>query len=406
MKQGWEARELEEISDFINGLWTGKKPPYLKVAVIRNTNFTKDNLLDYNNIAYLDVERKQFSTRKLRPGDIILEKSGGGPSQPVGRVVLFCKTEGDYSFSNFTSVIRIKDKDKVDPYYLHKFLHYLYITGVTEKMQNHTTGIRNLRFADYKKIIIPLPPLPEQQRIVAILDEAFAAIDLAKVNTQKNLQNATEVFSTHLNNVFANPGRDWKQNKLGDYFDITSSKRVFQSEWKDQGVPFYRAREIVKLSQNGFVNNDLFISDEMYKSYSEKYGIPKAGDLMVTGVGTLGICYVVRPEDKFYFKDGNIIWLKKTGEINSKFVGYAFKSDSLRKQIDNSIGVTVGTFTIEKAKSTLLNVPPLQVQRQIVENLDSLTAKTKKLEEVFKLKLTHLEELKRSILQKAFNGEL
>ena len=85
----------------------------------------------------------------------------------------------------------------------------------------------------------------------------------------------------------------WQMKTLGNLFEITSSKRVFKEDWKTEGVPFYRAREIVKLAENGFVNNELFISEEMFKEYSEKYGLPKEGDIMVTGVGTLGICYVV-----------------------------------------------------------------------------------------------------------------
>jgi type I restriction enzyme S subunit len=157
---------------------------------------------------------------------------------------------------------------------------------------------------------------------------------------------------------------------LGDLFDITSSKRVFESDWKREGVPFYRAREIVKLAQQGFVDNELFISEEMFSQYSTKYGIPAEGDIMVTGVGTLGICYVVQKHDRFYFKDGNIIWLKKKSEADSSFVEYAFKSDFLRKQIDDSVGATVGTYTIVKAKNTQIPIPSLPEQQRIVGMLD------------------------------------
>ncbi len=162
----------------------------------------------------------------------------------------------------------------------------------------------------------------------------------------------------------------WPIKTLGDLFDITSSKRVFEADWKSEGVPFYRAREIVKLAKQGFVDNELFISEEMFKQYSAKYGIPTAGDIMVTGVGTLGICFVVKEGDRFYFKDGNIIWLKKKSDTNSRFVEYAFQSDFLRKQIDDSVGATVGTFTIIKAKSTRIPVPPLPEQQRIVGILD------------------------------------
>ena len=114
MKQGWEVKRLDDVCEFRNGLWTGKKPPFQTVGVIRNTNFTKDGRLDDNDIVYLEVESSQFSKRKLQYGDIILEKSGGGPKQPVGRVIVFDKEEGDFSFSNFTSVIRISNKNTVD----------------------------------------------------------------------------------------------------------------------------------------------------------------------------------------------------------------------------------------------------------------------------------------------------
>jgi type I restriction enzyme S subunit len=149
---------------------------------------------------------------------------------------------------------------------------------------------------------------------------------------------------------------------------------VFEADWKSEGVPFYRAREIVKLARHGFVENELFISEEMFDRYSTKYGIPVAGDIMVTGVGTLGICYVVKKDDRFYFKDGNIIWLKKKTEADSRFVEYAFQSDLLRSQIDDSVGATVGTFTIIKAKSTRIPVPPLAEQQRIVGLLDEAFA--------------------------------
>ena len=100
---------------------------------------------------------------------------------------------------------------------------------------------------------------------------------------------------------------EWEEKTLGELYSITSSKRVFQNEWTKTGVPFYRAREVVKLSENGFVDNELFISTEMFLEYKTKYGVPQENDLIVTGVGTIGRMYVVKASDKFYFKDGNII---------------------------------------------------------------------------------------------------
>jgi type I restriction enzyme S subunit len=126
-----KLKKLDELCDFISGLWTGKNPPFINVGVIRNTNFHKSGNLNFENIAELDVEVKQFKTRQLKFGDIILEKSGGGPKQPVGRVCIFEKEDGQYSLSNFTSAIRIKNKKELDNKYLHYFLLNLYATGKT-----------------------------------------------------------------------------------------------------------------------------------------------------------------------------------------------------------------------------------------------------------------------------------
>lgn len=163
----------------------------------------------------------------------------------------------------------------------------------------------------------------------------------------------------------------WEMVRLGDVFDIGSSKRVFQSEWRDSGVPFYRAREIVKLACDGYVDNELFIDETMYDDYARKYGIPSEGDIMVTGVGTLGVCYIVKSSDRFYFKDGNILWFKKRVPVNSKYIISLFDTSYIKEQIQrNSSGTTVGTFTISTANKIQIPFPPLSVQEKIADVLD------------------------------------
>ena len=160
--------------------------------------------------------------------------------------------------------------------------------------------------------------------------------------------------------------------KLSDLYDIGSSKRVFQSEWRKSGVPFYRAREIAKLSDDDFVDNELFIDEELYSEYIEKYGKPEAGDVMVTGVGTLGVCYVVKPEDRFYFKDGNILWFRQKAKdkILPEYFVKAFDSKEVKDFIDkNSSGTTVGTFTIQTAKKMEISLPSLDEQKEIIDKV-------------------------------------
>ena len=214
MRDGWTSMTLDEVCDFTNGLWKGEKPPFLTAGVIRNTNFTKEGALDSSDIAYIEVEAKKLEKRRLKFGDIILEKSGGGPKQPVGRVVLFDKQDGDFSFSNFTAALRVRDHGEVDFRYLHKFLHWTYLSGVTERIQSHSTGIRNLNGDAYKAIAFNYPPLPEQQRIVALLDDAFAGLATAKSNAEQNLQNARGLFESHLQSVFSQRGEEWVEKEL------------------------------------------------------------------------------------------------------------------------------------------------------------------------------------------------
>ena len=173
----WTIILLCDLCFTINGLWKGKKPPFVNVGVIRNANFTKDFKLDYTNIAYLDVEVKQYEKRKLQCGDIIVEKSGGSDNQPVGRTILFGRKDGDYSFSNFTSVLRIYNGYPALPEFLNMFLQSIYQTGITKRMQTQTTGIHNLIFDQFLAIPILLPPITEQSRIINIESELFQLLD-------------------------------------------------------------------------------------------------------------------------------------------------------------------------------------------------------------------------------------
>ena len=155
---------------------------------------------------------------------------------------------------------------------------------------------------------------------------------------------------------------------IGDLFEVGSSKRVFEKDWTSSGIPFYRAREIVKLAKDGYVDNELFITESMYKEYSEKYGIPVPGDIMVTGVGTLGVCYLVKEGDKFYYKDGNTLCFHSLGKIDSRFVIECFKMPFIIDQIQGTADfTTVGTYTIEKARSTKIILPAPGQQKEFLK---------------------------------------
>lgn len=199
-KSKWEYKKLGEVCTFISGLWVGKKPPYKEVGVIRNANFTKECQLRTDNIAVIEVEEKQFDKKKLKKGDIIIEKSGGSDKQPVGRPVLF-NLDGEYSFSNFTSALRIKEVVKLDPKFLHKCLASYYFAGATKAMQSKTTGLHNLDLKMYKNQLIPIIPISIQQSIVSELDQLSAIISLKQQQMKEYDALAQSLFYEMINNA-------------------------------------------------------------------------------------------------------------------------------------------------------------------------------------------------------------
>lgn len=164
----------------------------------------------------------------------------------------------------------------------------------------------------------------------------------------------------------------WCWCRLKNIINAVSARRVHQSDWRNNGIPFYRAREIAKLAENGYVNNELFISEELFNEYS-KNGVPQSGDLMITAVGTLGKAYIVKETDKFYYKDASVICFENYGKICSEYIKYLMMSPYMETVIkDNSSGTTVGTITIVKANEYLIPLPPLHEQYRIVSKIEEL----------------------------------
>ena len=171
----------------------------------------------------------------------------------------------------------------------------------------------------------------------------------------------------------------WEWVRLKTLFNIVSARRVHQSDWRKEGVPFYRAREIGKLSENGVVNNELFINEELYDKLS-KSGIPSANDIMMTAVGTLGKTYVVKPTDRFYYKDASVICLENFSNTSPFYIKLAMQSPYMCEQIKEcSSGTTVGTVTIVKASDYLIPLPPSCEQKRIVDAYRGIIEFTNKL---------------------------
>ena len=177
LPSGWTSITIKDVCENINGLWKGKKEPFVNVGVIRNANFTKDFKLDYSNIEYINVEERAFSQRHLLKGDLIVEKSGGSDNNPVGRAILYEGENRFFSFSNFTMVLRVKDKSVVSSKFLYYYILSKYQKGVMRSMQTQTTGLHNLILDKYLAMPLYLPPYSEQKRIINRIEGIFNTLD-------------------------------------------------------------------------------------------------------------------------------------------------------------------------------------------------------------------------------------
>ena len=167
----------------------------------------------------------------------------------------------------------------------------------------------------------------------------------------------------------------WKTYRIGELCKISSSKRIFAKEYKDSGIPFYRGKEIIEKQKGNKISTELFISQERYDEIKNKHGVPQAGDMLLTSVGTLGIPYIVQDE-VFYFKDGNLTWFYDFEELDSRYLYYWFLSPIGKMNIDSkAIGSTQKALTIETLSKFEISLPSLEEQRRIAGILGAIDDK-------------------------------
>ena len=170
---------------------------------------------------------------------------------------------------------------------------------------------------------------------------------------------------------------NWKEYKLDELVEITSSKRIMRSEYQENSIPFFRSKEIIELNSGNEITTELFISKERFLEIKNKFGTPSYGDILLTSVGTLGVPYFVNYKEEFYFKDGNLTWFRKFNNIlRSKYLYYWFSSPVGRKALKEiTIGSTQPALTITGLKSLTIHLPTLEEQDYIIEILDHLSSK-------------------------------
>lgn len=171
---------------------------------------------------------------------------------------------------------------------------------------------------------------------------------------------------------------EWVEYSLEDVAEITSSKRIFYADYVDYGIPFYRSKEIIELYNRSEISNSLYISEQKYLEIKEKYGVPVIGDILLTSVGTLGIPYLVNNSNEFYFKDGNLTWIRKINKniVLPDFIYCLLNSPLGKNKLDEiTIGSTQAALTIAGLKKIKISVPNLSEQLEIVNVIQSISKK-------------------------------
>ena len=365
----WEQRKFSELTEIRSASrvhkeeWQSSGVPFYRSSdVMAALNGTENEKAFISEELY---EKLSAVSGKLEKGDILV--TGGGS---VGKPYIVPNNEPLYTKD--ADLLWVKNNEKLVPYFIYTFFFSPAFSDYLNSV-SHVGTIAHYTITQLEETPITLPCVSEQQKI----GDYFRNIDSLITLHQRKCDKLIQFKAAMLKKMFPQNGADkpelrfkgftdaWEQRKLGELMEITSVKRIHQSDWTDSGVRFLRARDIVAVSKNEEVSEPLFISQEKYDEYSALSGKVKIGDLLVTGVGTIGVPMLINNEEPLYFKDGNIIWFKNEDRIDGEFFYHSFNGSFIQNFIKESAGIgTVGTYTIESGKKTPILLPTQKDEQQ------------------------------------------
>jgi type I restriction enzyme S subunit len=338
-------------------------------------------------------------------GDVLLAKIT--PCFENGKLGIAANLENGIGFGSSEYVVFRPDKTLTSEW-LYYFLSRESFRDQGAQSMTGAVGHKRVAKEFIESYLLPLPPIAEQQRVVRILDEAFDGIATAKANAENNLQNARELFESHLSGVFVRRGKGWIERSIGDVCERlhqglnTAGEKV---RFYDSGYPIIQTRNI----DDGVVELDSkmkFMCEKDWQLYKEKYR-PEVGDVFFTNIGTIGKTAIVTT-DRDYLIHWNIFKLRPIfGVVTSEFLRYTLEQLTLSGHFEKlQKGGTVDFVTKKMISEALIVLPSMAEQKALVDTLDSLREETQRLESIYQQKIVALDELKKSLLHKAFAGEL
>lgn len=389
--------KIKDVSSFQRGITYSKKDEveFSKIAILRANNINKQSL-NLKEIKYINDNIIIPASKKVKKNCILMCISSGS-KQHLGKVA-FIEKDMDYYYGGFMG--QLIPSTNIFP----KYLYYIFIAPSYRKYINNKSdslNINNLKFSDIENFEIKVPSITEQKRIVKILDKALEDIDKAKDNIQKNIKNTKNIFINILSATFINKNKDWKEEKISDIAELSYG---LTEKSKDEGK--YRYIRITDISSEGELNqnNKVFVSDEKdIKQY-----VLKENDLLMARTGaTFGKVMIYKDYEPSVFAS-YLIKIDFNKNIENKLFWYFSKSKIYWDQANHLVsGAAQPHFNGNALNKLVFTFPDdIQKQQEIVKELDKLSDQTKKLEAIYQKKLDNLEELKKSLLNKAFNGEL
>jgi type I restriction enzyme, S subunit len=368
------------------------------IKVIRTTNFTNLGRLNLSNIVYRDIDLQKNLNKRLRFGDIIIEKSGGSPTQPVGRPVVFEEDSSDIYFcNNFTSILR--PNDKVNYKYSLYLLKALHNKGKVLKYQNKTTGIINIKLNDYiNNTEVEVPPIDKQIKIAKVLDKAQELIDKRK----EQLSELDELVKSRFIGMFNEYFSEEYIDELMNISDKITDGEHGTVPRVDTGVQYLMARNIS-------INNTLDFKEVSYieeKVHDKIYSRcnPECGDLLMVCVGaTIGKVALV-PKIQAFSMARSVALVKYNRDlVNGNYLLWLFNHNYMKSQLKNSSNESAQAgLYIGKIKKLKVPVPPIELQNQFADFANQVD----KLKFEMEKSLKELEDNFKSLMQKAFKGEL
>ena len=275
------------------------------------------------------------------------------------------------------------------------------LSGKVDELNSKGTGstFKAINKKTLSETEIPLPPIDEQRKIAAVLDKVSDLI----AKRQQQLDKLDEMIKARFMEIFGDSEtntKNWRVLPMSKICSVGSSKRIYQSEQSSSGVPFWRISDLTSLITTGTVTPELYIPEERYKELKTQGQVPAPGDILITSRGTLGQCYIVKVNDRFYFQDGMISWLSGYMDgVTPLYISYLFTMPGFRKQIDSmQAGSTVAYLSITMIKKLKVMLPDIESQQQFA----SFVSKTEKTKTTISRSLEKLETLKKALMQEYF----